>query len=90
MVTQKQAATAMNVSVRSVANATTLWKTGREDLCAQVEAGTLNLAQALRLAAGGSKEPPAVNRLDRLIRAWNAAPEDVRIEFMRRIIDAGK
>jgi hypothetical protein len=84
--TVAQAATMMNVSVRSVYKAKALIKTGREDLIAAVEAGNLAIDRALKLAMPERYKPR--DGLAALTRAWCAASEDERTTFLR-LVDRG-
>ena len=73
--TVKQAARVMNVSERSVYMAGELMRTGRHDLVAAVEAGTLKLHAALK-AARPARQPRS-KAVDKLRAAWvRASPED--------------
>ena len=79
--TIEQAAKLMNVSERSVYLARELIRTGREDLCAKVEAGQLKILDALRLA----KPEKYVKRRDRLRElrnVWRLATSEERAAFL--------
>jgi hypothetical protein len=78
----KAAAELMNVSERSVWNASKLIASGREDLCQQVLNGTLRLNAALGLAYGTAKPKADRSRFAALCRAWNAASEDDQGRFL--------
>jgi hypothetical protein len=78
-ISQKEAARLMNVSVRTVAMASELRRTGQSDIIAMVEGGALTLHRALKIAKPNKYDKPRDTFLT-LARAWrNASPSDRRL-----------
>lgn len=83
--TLAEAAKLNNVSLRSVKYARELRNTGREDICARVEAGELSLQAALRLAKPERYGPKPKGGLRALKKAWAVATPDEREAFLLSI-----
>jgi hypothetical protein len=75
--TVKQAATIMNVSERLVYMVRAVRRL-RPDLAAMVEAGTMTLNEAHRIATGKAKP----TSWDRLVKAWNNATPEERARLL--------
>jgi hypothetical protein len=82
--TIRQAAKSMNVSERSVKKAIELLKSGRSDLIAAVEAGSVSLHRALKLAKPEKYDKPR-DGLKALVLAWHKANEVERHLFLDRV-----
>jgi hypothetical protein len=83
--TVKQAATLMNVSETSVRKARAVLAM-RPDLAPAIEAGTLRLDRAYRIATG--KKPSS--RVDRAAALWRNMTADERSAFAVRISEEGR
>lgn len=79
--TVKDAARLMNVSERMVYVAGVVLRL-RPDLAAKVEAGTMSMNEAHRIATGKAK----ATSWDRLVRAWNNASDDDRARLALLIL----
>lgn len=79
--TVKQAARVMNVSERSVYTARAITRL-RPDLVPAIDAGTMSLAEAHRIATGKSK----ATAWGRLASAWNNASDDDRARLIAEAV----
>ncbi|MFN4160117.1 MAG: hypothetical protein ACK4GO_17215 [Gemmobacter sp.] len=82
-ITVKQAAALMNVSERSVYMARVVQRL-RPDLALKLDAGTMSVAEAHRIATGKAK----ATSWDRLLSAWNNATDDDRARLARLAMGA--
>jgi hypothetical protein len=85
---QKEAALLMNVSVRTVAMASELRRSGQSDLIAMVEGGTLSLHRALKIAKPNKYDKPRDTFLT-LARAWGEASPSDRRRFLATLQSEG-